>query len=279
MYDFAYITITISAADMPLGANADANSFGYYEGIIGEPVQFYGAGIGGRPPYSYEWDFGDYTNDVEGKTPTHTFDEAGTYTVTLTVTDDEGSTAIDTVEVVITNRDELVANAGGPYDGTESENIFFSGSATGGETPYTFEWDFGDGTTETGQYVPHIYENDGTYTATLTVTDSIGNIDQHTTTVTVNKGESTEIRDVKGGLGVKATIKAGEQPIEWTITIDGKFVFGSTSNSGTIDANAVETVKSPFTIGLGKVDIIIIAGSIIEEHTAFMLGPFVLAVQ
>lgn len=68
-------------------------------------------------------------------------------------------------------------------------------------------------------------------------------------------------------------------PVDWTITIDGKFVFGTTSSSGTIDANSVETVKTPFTIGLGSVDITITAGSIAEQHTAFMLGPFVLAIQ
>jgi len=279
MYDFAYMTITVSAPDMPLSANADANNFGGYEGTLDYPVEFYGAAMGGVPTYTYEWNFGDGTNTVIEKNPEHYYDEPGTYAVTLTVTDSEDNTATDSAIVTIYEADELVANAGGPYDGMESEDIFFSGSATGGESPYAYEWSFGDGTTAEGQYVHHIYDTDGTFTATLTVTDNIGNVDEHTTAVTVNKGESVEIRDVKGGFGIKATIKAGDVPVDWTITIDGKFVFGTESCSGTIDADSVETVKTPFVMGIGSVDITITAGSIAEEHTAYMIGPFVLAMK
>jgi PKD repeat protein len=279
MFDWAYITINVMPPDMPLDANSDASNFGGYEGIVGEEIQFYGAGIGGEPPYSYEWNFESGQNPVEGQNPTHTYNEAGTYTATLTVTDNEGNTATDTSIVVVADKDELVANAGGPYDGAKSEDIFFSGSASGGQSPYAYEWNFGDGSTASGQYVHHSYDTEGTYTATLTVTDNIGNVDEHTTTVIVNKGESTEIRDVKGGLGVKATIKAGDLPVDWTIDIDGKYVFGTTTISGTIDANGIETVKTPFAIGIGNVDITITASSLVEEYTAFMIGPFVIAVK
>ena len=41
--------------------------------------------------------------------------------------------------------------------------------------PFTFKWDFGDGTTSTEQNPAHVYEKIGEYTATLTVTDSKGN--------------------------------------------------------------------------------------------------------
>ena len=44
---------------------------------------------------SYQWDFGDGTTAV-GENPVHTYDSAGTYTVTLTVTDDTGLTVLFT---------------------------------------------------------------------------------------------------------------------------------------------------------------------------------------
>jgi glucose/arabinose dehydrogenase/PKD repeat protein len=54
---------------------------------------------GGDEPPTYEWDFGDGESSSEVN-PTHTFEEPGTYEVTLTVTDDHGTTT-DTVTVSV----------------------------------------------------------------------------------------------------------------------------------------------------------------------------------
>lgn len=45
---------------------------------------------------------------------------------------------------------------------------------SGGLAPYNYMWSFGDGTLGIGETVAHIYQNMGNYTATLTVTDSLG---------------------------------------------------------------------------------------------------------
>ncbi|MCX6672051.1 MAG: FG-GAP-like repeat-containing protein, partial [Euryarchaeota archaeon] len=63
---------------------ADAN--GPYEGVTGEPIQFFGNAYGGSTPYSWFWDFGDGFTSAE-QNPTHTYTEADTYMVTLRVTD------------------------------------------------------------------------------------------------------------------------------------------------------------------------------------------------
>ena len=52
----------------------------------GKKINFFGSAEGGVEPYSYSWDFGDGSTSTE-QNPTHTYNEAGTYTVTLTVTD------------------------------------------------------------------------------------------------------------------------------------------------------------------------------------------------
>lgn len=54
--------------------------------------------------------------------------------------------------------------------------IQFHGSATGGKSPYQWQWNFGDGETSNLQNPVHSYNNEGVYVATLTVIDSIGNI-------------------------------------------------------------------------------------------------------
>ena len=49
---------------------------------------------------SYHWDFGEGNSSNE-QNPTHSFQDIGTYTVTLTVTDDDGSSEIDTMKITV----------------------------------------------------------------------------------------------------------------------------------------------------------------------------------
>ena len=58
--------------------------------------------IGGIEPYTTSWDFDDDSGEEsEEQTTLHTFDEAGTYNVTLTITDSEDQTASDSIEVTV----------------------------------------------------------------------------------------------------------------------------------------------------------------------------------
>jgi PKD repeat protein len=66
----------------------------------------------------------------------------------------------------------LTANAGPDQFGNEGASFQFTGSATGGTSPYTFAWSFGDGTSGSGASVTHVYRDNGSFTVTLTVTDA-----------------------------------------------------------------------------------------------------------
>ena len=74
---------------------------GPYTGEAGENIDFSGYAYLGMPPYTYEWNFGDGETSTE-KNPTHSYETAGNYTLTLIVTDSAGSTANDTTTVSIT---------------------------------------------------------------------------------------------------------------------------------------------------------------------------------
>jgi|GEM_PF-669631 len=62
-----------------------------------------------------------------------------------------------------------------PTSGYVPLAVSFTGSASGGTTPYSYSWDFGDGNSSTDQNPSHTYSSAGTYTVTLTVTDSSSN--------------------------------------------------------------------------------------------------------
>ena len=66
--------------------------------------------------------------------------------------------------------------------------VSFTGIATGGLSPYTYRWDFGDGTTLTQQNVTHAYTWKGTFISTLTVNDTGGTIQSDSVGIAVVAG-------------------------------------------------------------------------------------------
>jgi len=76
-------------------ADLSADADGPHYGLINEPVQFNGTGIGGYRPYTWHWDFGD-GNISTDRNPMHTYSNPGNYTVTLTITDNTSNTTEDT---------------------------------------------------------------------------------------------------------------------------------------------------------------------------------------
>jgi chitodextrinase len=79
-----------------------ANAGGPYSGITGQAVAFNGAGSSDPDGTlaGYQWSFGDGTTG-SGATPAHAYSAAGTYTVTLTVTDNGGATGSTTTTATI----------------------------------------------------------------------------------------------------------------------------------------------------------------------------------
>jgi len=55
----------------------------------------------GGNPVTYTWDFGDTSPPIDGKTMTHSYTEAGTYTITLTVTDAAGGVGESSQDVTV----------------------------------------------------------------------------------------------------------------------------------------------------------------------------------
>ncbi|MCM3734494.1 collagenase [Bacillus cytotoxicus] len=139
-----------------------------------------------RKIVSYLWDFGDGNTSTEAN-PTHAYEKEGTYTATVTITDDKGKESKEQMTVTVDRARET-------YYGEENSAIQFKSdnSKTEGRKIVSYLWDFGDGNTSTEANPTHAYEKEGTYTATVTMTDDKGKESKEQMTVTVDRIGATE---------------------------------------------------------------------------------------
>jgi len=123
----------------------------------------------------YEWNFGD-GNTASGAQTTNSFSAAGTYTVTLIVTDSDNLTSSTFRDITVGGVMVPIANPGGPYTGIEGQAVNFDGSLSSHVEPITsYIWDFGDGSAvvqDVVATVSHSYNQPGAYTVTLAVQDA-----------------------------------------------------------------------------------------------------------
>jgi len=124
----------------------------------------------------WSWDFGDGTTSAI-QSPTHTYNVAGVYSVSLTVTGTAGGSAVKTGPnlITVTNPAPLPPVANFILDsvsGVAPKTVIFTDISTGDISSRL--WDFGDGSTSTLQNPTHVYSVAGVYSVSLSVTGSGG---------------------------------------------------------------------------------------------------------
>jgi PKD repeat protein len=185
---------------------------------------------GGTEPYTYRWNFDDDDSSEEGsdeQTVSHTFEEAGTYNVRLTVTDSSGQSASDSIEITVEEEEEEPAAADEiDVDDEEEQPVTieqpirieqpltvditssdtergrvvapatfeFEADVSGGTEPYTYRWNFDDDDSseesDDDETISHTFEEAGTYNVRLTVTDSSGQRASDSMRITVEEEPS-----------------------------------------------------------------------------------------
>ena len=177
-------------------------------------------------PVTYRWDFGDGTTGT-GMSTTHSWTTPGTYTVTVTASNerasDTGSCTV-TVEAPPAPAEIISVNASQTsFQVCEPTTVDFDANVQG-DTPITYEWDFGDGSSGTGSEVSHTYTEPGTYTVTLTATNEAGS-DTRSLTITAEECragicyEITEMNTVFFGRNSSTLTDEGRAALQENIEI------------------------------------------------------------
>lgn len=170
----------------------------------------------------WAWTFGDGAS-AQGISPTHSYTTAGSFTVTLVVTDDRGrqGQAQATLDVL---PEENPPPPGGPrasftaqpQQGQAPLTANFDASASTGDI-VSYAWTFGDGATGSGVAVHHTYTAAGQYAVRLTVRDGAGREHSAQRTVTV---ESAPTPPPPGPLTAAFTFQPQRGPVPLRVNFD-----------------------------------------------------------
>ena len=150
------------------------------EGSAPLTVQFTDRSVGNIE--SYQWKVEDDVISTKQNPQPYTFEEAKTYTVTLTVSGPLGTNTTSPVTIVVTAPGSISAAFStnpDPPNVSVDTSIEFTDESTGNIT--SRRWNFGDGQTSTDQELTHQFTEAGSYTVILTVLGTVGSSTARTT--------------------------------------------------------------------------------------------------
>lgn len=169
------LTATFVAAQAPV-ANFTASPVSGCSPLV---VNFQDQSTGS--PTSWSWNFGN-GNTSALQHPTASYFTPGTYTVTLTVTNANGTNTITRASYIVVYEPPVVDFSANVTSGCFPLRVQFTDLSTpgAGNSNVSWQWDFGNGTTSTLQHPLNVYTTAGIFTVTLRVTNDKGCVRTYT---------------------------------------------------------------------------------------------------
>ena len=234
-------TITVSAPAQPVVSSFNASTL---SGTAPLQVTFTDTSTGS--PDSWQWNFGNGSTSIKQVPDAVTYSNAGTYTVTLTVSKGTGapSTSSKTITVSAPTQPVVSSFTASPLSGAAPLRVSFTSTSTG--SPTAWLWNFGNGATSTYQYPGLItYLTAGTYTVTLRVTKgSDTSTSSKTITVTGNAPTTPPISVFS------ASTQAGTAPL--TVTFTNSSTGNPTSFLWNFGNGTTSTLQTPSPVTYGQ---------------------------
>ncbi len=168
---------------------------------------------------TFKWDFGDgATKETIGPSPVdHEFGQSGSFPVTLKIVDEGGA---ESQEQGYTVKVSKVGFSWSPDSPVAGEKVTFTAYPQKGT--YTYKWDFGDGSSDRGNPVEHVYKTpsgENQYTVKLTVLDSKGAV-YGVATNKVTVGSSVNDPPEVTALAVDPTSPQAGEEVSFTATTE-----------------------------------------------------------
>ncbi len=135
------------------------------------PIQFTDQTIAEAGGVMYDWDFGDGNTSTD-QNPTHEY-APGDYTITLNVEDVNGCTNQISQDITYYPTPDIAFDVSDPI-GCGGHSVTFTNNSQPLTNDYDVEWDFGDGNTSTENSPTNVYDTEGSYDVSLTITSSTG---------------------------------------------------------------------------------------------------------
>jgi PKD repeat protein len=174
MWTLFVVIVLLAGMVSAVGASKPAASFSANISNGSTPLSVQFIDTSSNSPTTWFWSFGDGAVSTVSD-PVHIYTNDGSYSVTLTATNAQGSDSLTKPNFVVAVKSASSPAAGFvSTDTTGSKPLTVKFVDTSSNTPTSWTWSFGDGETSTEQNPSHTFTTRGSFTVTLTATNSGG---------------------------------------------------------------------------------------------------------